>query len=311
MSEALEKKRVNQLGLDLANDFIVCDELTNIEVIGDLTTWLHFSQSDTHTLEWILFLAMGGNTLTPLNAVVGDRNLFLTPNIEGKFGTLALNKILAVHEFQSVTINGFRIFGGINDILQVQLFGIANNRIIDSSINTIPILRTVELEQQTDGDVIVPISLRYGTFLIDDITGSLSTEFAISNVNFVFRRNISGDYVANGNEIIEPQTDGEHEITFEIILPYYDTNEFINNFDLQTFKKSSLEFIGPTIIDGLGNSYRETFKINMHKMKITNEDDVINNAGLQPLTLKFILLDDDINGPFDIDIRTNNLQAFN
>ncbi len=311
ISETLLKERVASLDLSLSEDFIECADLSNIQVIGDLITYLHFSSSSTHTLEWLLFLAMGNNTLTPLNAVVGDRNLNLSANIEGKFGTLALNKILSVHEFQSVTINGFRIFGLINNIMQVQLMAIANNRTINSTINTPTVLKTVELQQQTDGDVIIPISLRYGKFLIDDLVNPLSTEYGITSFDFMFKRNISGDWVANGNEPLEPQTESEHEIELEIILPYYNTNEFINDFDLQTFKHSKLEFIGPTIIDGLGNSYRHSFIINFNKMKIINEEDIINNAGLQPLTLKFICLDDNVNGPFDIDIRTNNLETFN
>jgi hypothetical protein len=80
---------------------------------------------------------------------------------------------------------------------------------------------------------------------------------------------------------------------------------------MQTFKHASLTFIGPVITDGFGSTHRFKFKINFYKMKIINEDEIINNLGLVPQTLRFQLLNDGVNGPFDIEIISKDIETFN
>lgn len=316
LTESVLKNKENINDLSLANPFVECSDLSNIDCFGDIETYLHFNKGTNDIIEKLMFLSMGKETLTLLNAVVSNRKLELNNNIYGKFGTLAINKVNAVHEFPSVKTLGFNISGGIDEILKLKFSLLCNDRNIDSVVNPLSLLRTIEAFEQADVDNIIPISLRYCTILIDDYGNAISTEFPISSINFNFRRNLTGDYVANGNtnlnEIIEPVTDGEHEIDLELVLATYDINEFIENFDLDTFKHAELSFVGPTIIDGLGNTFRNNFKLVLNKILIVNESDIINNAGLQPLTLKFKSLNDEANSnkPFHVEWITNHINSF-
>jgi hypothetical protein len=317
LNDLIIKKGLLQNDLSLSEPFLNCSDLTNINCDGTFDSYMYFwNKNDNNALIWMIYLAMGNDNLNLLNAEVGQRVISLSDNIFGKFATIAFNRVLAVHELPSVKFSGFRIFGNINDILKISFNTICNNRFIDSDINRMTILRNLETIQQIEADNLIPITLKYGEFLIDEFGNSLesSDEIGISEIDFNFDRNLSPDFGTDPdhlNESIEPDIEGERNITLDIVLPYYDTLKFIENFDLQNFKHARLTFVGPTIIDSFGSTHRFTFKINFYKMKIINEDEIINNLGLVPQKLKFQLLDDGINKPFDIEIVSKDISILN
>jgi hypothetical protein len=313
LSETIIKNRLIQDDLSLSESYIGCNELTNIICNGNLEYFLHFwNGDDNNILSYMLFLCMGSNNLQMINTSTWKRTIELTNNVYGKFCTLALNKIIAVHEMPSVKLSGFKIYGDINNILRIAFNTICNDRNINSVINTISVLRALEFSEQTAQDRIIPITLKYGEFLLDEYGEALNSEWGISEIDFMFDRHITGDYVANPdnvNQILEPMQDEAKDISLSITLPYYDTLKFIENFDMQTFKHATLTFIGPDISGGLGQRF--TFKIIFNKLKIINEEDIITNLGLIPQTIKFKVLDDETNKPFKIEITNNDGNTIN
>lgn len=308
LKENIDKERTVNNDLSLSEDFIHCNDLSNIKCDGELESYLQFNSP---VMDLLFFLCTGISSENPVGIVM-RRTLTPDVNIFGKFCTIAIDKILAVHELTSSKISGFNIEAGINQLLKVKFMVMADDKIIDSTVNTLSVLNDVSAYQIANADDLIPIPLKIGTFLIDDYGNSLESgdEIGISQFSFTFSRDLASDYVANaseGNKILEPCTDGAHQIFCEVTLPYYNTLDFINNFDLETLKVASIEFVGPDIPT---TAYRYTFKINMNRMKIVNQMDIINEVGLQPLILRFQLLDDNALGPFSIFIQNENLDSY-
>jgi hypothetical protein len=310
LNESILKEQENQLDLGLGESFIECNNLTNISCLGNIETYLHyFENAENNSLFWFLCYAMGNNTLVDLDINTARRLIELTNNLNGMIFTLTVDKIVAIHEFPSIKLDGFRIYGDMNNIIRIQFYIVANNRKIDSLINTKIILDALSYNQIIQADKFIPYSLNMAEIYLGDYGSSL-TQYGVSNIDFKYVKGLSYDYVTSGNnESIEPIEDKESEITFDIIMPYYSLKEFIEDYDLNTFKYGKLILYGKTI----NGMYANKFTLNMYKMKIINESDIINSIGLQPLKLKFFLLNDDLQGkkPFDIEIISKDKNIIN
>jgi len=310
LNESILKEQENKLDLGLGESFIECNSLTNISCLGNIETYLHyFENAENNSLLWFLCYAMGSNSLVDLDINTAKRLIELTNNLNGMIFTLAIDKIVAIHEFPSIKLDGFRIYSDMNNIIRIQFFIIANNRKIDSIINTKVILDSLSYNQIIQANKFIPYSLNMAEIYLGDYGSSL-TQYGISNIDFQYKKGLSYDYVTSGNnESIEPIEDKESEITFDIIMPYYSLKEFIEDYDLNTLKYGKLILYGKTI----NGMYANKFTLNMYKMKIINESDIINNIGLQPLKLKFFLLNDDLQGkkPFDIEIISKDKNIIN
>lgn len=301
LNESILKENLLQYDLSLGESFIECMDLNNISCVGNIETYLHyFENAENNSLLWFLCYAMGNNNISILDVDTGKRVIELSNNLNGMIFTLAIDKVVAIHEFPSIKIDGFRIYGDMNNIIRIEFNIIANNRNVNSVINTSALLDSLSYYQIIEANKFIPYSLNMAEILIGDYGSSLN-QYGISNIDFRYLKGLSYDYVASGNnESIEPIEDKEPEITFDIIMPYYSMKKFIEDYDLHTMKYGKLIFYGKTI----NSNYYNKFTLNMYKMKIINESDIINNLGLQPLKLKFVLLNDDLQGkrPFDIEI---------
>jgi len=310
LNEDILKERINVNDLSLNQDFIECLSLGNIECKGTFETYLHYFPGDiNNSLLHLLFFSMGKTDLTILP--LGTKRTFeLTKNLNGLFSTLVIDKITSIHEMPTVKFIGFRIYGNIGELLKIQFLIVTNNRNINELINTRLIVNSLALKQINESENLNPLSLNFASFLVTPYGSSVFTEYGISSIDLIFKRNYDLDFVAgNNNETLEPLVYNEDLIELDIIMNYYDSKKFIEDFDLENILTAKLEIIAKELIVNL----RYSFKINFNKMVLINESDIINNSGLQPLTLKFALLDDDQNGkqPFDIEIISNSIEIIN
>jgi len=290
LSESIEKvdKVVGDLSCGLPYSYE--QRLSNIECLGPLATYLHyFKNGENNSLIYLISMAMGNSVVSQIGTTgIYQRVITLDTNIAQKVLTLAIDKITSIHELGTVKINGFKITGTIGQLITVEFSIIANNRIIDSAINTKVVIDGLALSQILESDNLIPLTLNAATCEIGEYN-ILRTEFGISAFEIVFNRGLSYDFVSNGFESLEPIEDGQPKFEFNITMDYYNVKDFISKYNSRTICDSALKFLGNYISDGYSNEW--IFQFN--RMVLVNETDIINNSGLQPLTLKFIPIADE------------------
>lgn len=153
---------------------------------------------------------------------VGIHTYSLDPNIDGKSVTAALDKQVSVWEFAGFKPSEMTISASPTDGVIIELDGFAVSLDLTSAINTEVILEALT----APGDIILfqDATVRIGN-LVDALDAS--DDVSISEFEISINRQLEATEV-NSRERQEALENGFRETTFEITIPRYELNTFIN-----------------------------------------------------------------------------------
>jgi hypothetical protein len=287
LDESVESAPDTLMDESAGNAFLECTDLGNIVSEGDLNALLKY---ENLLLPFALCLGIAGVPATLTDGY--EHILKCADNIEGLFACFAIDKIQKVHENPSLKIAGFTITGEAGDYLRVTFNVIANTLDTESTTNTTATMANVTFVIRC-GNIV----FNNGLFLLKDQGGAAPTDptdrIQPSGFELAFNRNVTGDFVANGTrEIIEPQQDGQPEITLAVTFPRYTDTRFLQDL----FSKQEHELIaswtGDLIVPPAGT---DSYKFYMEFPKLVLTDSAVPLAGLgkMPFTANYRVLKTD------------------
>lgn len=267
----------------LGNPFLACTDLGNITDEGDIECNLKYEGLLT-----VIACAMGLAGVPSLLTNGYEHLLECTKNIEGLFGTFAIDKRTKVHEHPSVKVAGFTISGEAGGYLKITFNFISNTLDTGSTTNT-----SVTMANITIPLLCGNIVFNNGVFLLKDQGGSAPsdpTDRVLPNsFELAFSRNLSGDYTANGNrQIIEPEQDGQPEITCSFGFPRYTDSRFLEDLFSKQEHEAIINWTGEII--GVGPDNYE-FEIELPKLVLTDSNIPVSGLGKMPYTANYKVLD--------------------
>jgi hypothetical protein len=283
LSEGVESSPELLFDESLGESFTECADLGNIVSEGDVEALFKY---EGLLLPFALCMGIAG-----VPSLITDgyqHTLKLADNIEGLFGTFAVDKIQKVFENPSVKVAGFTISGEAGDYLRVTFNFIANTLNPDSSTNTPGTMASVTAPIKC-GNIV----FNNGVILLKDQGGSApadpSDRVLINSFELAFNRNISGDFVANGTrEIEEPQQDGQPEITLALGFPRYEDIRFIEDLFAKQYHELIATWTGDIVQGGSVDS--NEFEIQLPKLVLIDANVPVANLGKMPFTANYRVL---------------------
>lgn len=278
------RRRVDHLPDDSAGiDFVHTADTGAVSVEGSLDAYLRYDGLDV-----MLALCLG-QAGTPANPSTGVyTNSYLpTADVEGKFGALALHKGQSVHETPSAKVAGFTISGEAGRPVSVSfdLIGDRLNVNTTTGTNTNTTIQSVTITETRNR-----VLFRQAAFWLNDQDGdALSSNDAVypSSFSLSFKRSLSGQYTADGDDYIDdPTEDGFAEISLSLEFPEYTSDTFLTDLGADTHKKMKLAFAGATIAD----TYARQFDVLFPHLKITNAEAAVSGPGKIAHPVEFAVL---------------------
>lgn len=154
--------------------------------------------------------------------VVGTNTYSLDPSIDGDAVTLAIEKTVAVWEHTGFKASELTISGSPTDGIIVEVDGFAVNTNYASVINTSAVLDGLAVPG--DFSLFQDVRLRIGDH-VDAL--AVADEIAISSFEININRNLAPTEVNSDNRL-EALENGFRETTFEITIPRYCAQTFID-----------------------------------------------------------------------------------
>lgn len=234
---------------------------------GELEAYLRYQG-----LETLLAMVMG-QAAEPVDNGDGSYTHQLDPAAatDGLFGTLAIHKGYSVHEFASAKVDGFTISGKAGQPLSVSFSLICDDRVINTTSGVNANASFGTLRAPNAGNRVL---FRQARFLLNDQSADAlgaSDEIRPSGFTLSFKRNLAGDHLAGGNDVIaEPLPTGLPELSLELEFPVYTSDVFLNDLGSDTRKKMIISFSGAS---GQG------LNLTMPHVALTNAEASVNGAG--------------------------------
>jgi hypothetical protein len=245
----------------------------NIVVNGSVRTYLRYQGC-----ERLLAYPMGVAAAPSLLETGVYRHKYTyTSDVYGKFCTVAIDKGVSVHEYESFKFAGFTITWQAGRPTEMQSRGFGNN-------NNVPAVQNTSLANATfrsEGDHVL---WAHGSLLVAAKAGGAPTsttdQYMPSSMELTYDRPLSQHYVLNNSaEIIEPILDGAPSATMRLTFPRYATapagtpgNTFANWAKQNIAVKMWLRFVGAT----LGATQRRRFDLYAMNASVAN---VVSNVG--------------------------------
>ena len=239
-------------------------------------------------LEVMLAMAMGSAANPVAKGDTGWEHTFnLAPSTEGLFGTLAVLKTQAVHEFPSVKVGGMTLEAQAGQAFKLTFDLLCNDRNIltTSGTNTISHMNSLS----TPAPRLRVLFSQARILMNDAAAGELSASDAIHPGSFslYFSRGLEPEYLAGGNDrIAEPVESSFPELKLSLRLPSYSTNAFLEALGEGGLKKMMIECVGPEIESGVNY----TFRLIMPSVLITKAETPVEGPGKIPHPIDATLL---------------------
>jgi hypothetical protein len=275
----------DSLGLYFPNE----SDSGEIRVQGDIPAYLRYDG-----LDLLLALAIGSTGGAPTQPdAVNDPNTYqqtlaLAENTDGIFATLALDNGVNIDEYPGLKMTGFTLKGEVGRPLEVAFHAVADNRVVDSTVNTQATLLNVTFFETANR-----VLMSQGRIRMNDRDGdALGTgdEVYPSSFELAFKRNMAGVYGAGStfDKIDEPSNDGMPEVSLKLEFPRYTSSGHFTSWDANTAKKLDMVFEG-AVID---TNYKRTFTLQFPNLKYKGVDLPVEK-GILKHPLDFICLGTD------------------
>lgn len=267
---------------------------------GTIETYLRYRGLDS-----LIAHAFGVTAGAPTNASGASaayQQYFRPHNtLETIFGTLCVDKVHNIAEFDSVKINSMTITANTGERVRVSFDVIARDFNNDSTVNT-PTSRDLWTDKDTAvnreyiifEDANVYLDPWTTTTVTDDTAPTIT---AVDNVyptsfSITLSNNLVGDYTTRNAPLIdEPIRDGFAEVTGSITFPVFGTTEgatlngesFEDAMLALTDYALQIDFIGSTIV----GSYANEFKMFLPSIEFTSSTANLGGPGKIGHTLNF------------------------
>jgi len=212
------------------------------------------SDNTTDTLTVATWTAPTGTSTFEIDGGIAQHNYDLAASLDGKFATLALNKVVNIEEATSAKIMGMSLKGSIGNPIEIGFKILANDIIWDSAVNTLATFANVTYRDQKNRALFNQGVYRLntqGSSALADGDKIYPTEFELTA-----DRKMAGVYGAGGvfNTIDEPTNDGIPEVKLRLTFPRYTAATYFTEWAANTAKKMDMIFTGLLIS---GSSYRK------------------------------------------------------
>ncbi len=207
-------------------------------------------------------------------------------SLEGYFITLALDKQVAIHEWDSVKMNGMTISGEAGARVMLSMDTIARKWDNSSAVNT------------TLGSVSEPTPRKYvlfqdGTFRVKPQAGTAlvgTNQIYPSAFSITVNNNMEPDLTSENDPYVdEPVASDFVEVTGSFTIPKYVTKSYENAFVAGTLMKADIRFITTTQIPAPGGgAYYYEFNLYLPQIQITEANAPVDGAGKIAQTIEFI-----------------------
>ncbi len=236
-------------------------EMGNIKCDLSPTVYMRYQDTAAHTmLAQVIGSQATPSTVTTLSYTTDFQ---LSDNVEGEFGTFAVDKVTKVHAVPSAKWTGFTISAKPGTPAELSFKGVGNDEIINSTTNT-------TLDSVTSVDRSNRMQLKDAVIRINDQTGATLAEtdkISVTSFNFEFDRPHTSDYESTGaNAISEPLGDGYPTAKVNLEFRKYGSDEaqYYSDWTSGSTKKMDITFEG-SLIEG---TQKYEFKIEFPRLRI-------------------------------------------
>lgn len=242
------------------------------------TVYLRYNDPVAHTM---LAQVIGSQT-TPatVSTTAYTSDYVLSDNVEGLFGSFAVDKITKVHVVPSVKWNSFTLTAKPGVPVEVQFKGIGKDEIINSTINT-------TLSSATSTDRTNRMQLKDAAIRVNDQTGATlsdSDKINVTSFSFEFTRPQTSDYENNGsNTVSEPLGDGYPTTKVSLEFRKYGAGEaqYYSDWVAGTTKKMDVLFEGTTIEGSEKYQFRMLFpRLKIKEVKTSGSNNIVTSVSM-------------------------------
>lgn len=241
---------------------------------GTIEMYNQYTNINIFTLIAMAMGRAGTPAIVGLDAADGDRpyayvgSIKLRDSLEGYFFTLAIDKQVAIHEWDSVKMNSFTISGNAGERVQLSFDVIARKWNNSSAVNT-------TLASATEPTPRKYVMFEDGQFRINTQSGSaLDGDNQVYPSAFTITVNNSMDPTftsQNDPYVDEPVSNDLGEVTGTLTIPKYTTKSYENAFVAGTKMKMDIRFISSVqVVTPGGGAYYYEHNLYFPQIQITN-----------------------------------------
>ncbi len=273
---------------------------------GSLDMYMRYNQ-----LDFLFALIMGAaGTPAQQGETAAYTNSYTLADKLTKFATVAFKKKSdKIWEFPSWMPSSLKFAGEMNKPTTLSLEGIADQRVLNSTTNTITTIASAivgEAENRIlfNGDTVFRLNDQSGDAL------AAGNVIKPSSFEFNFNRQLDADsFVAGSRFAQQPVDNGFPSASLSLNFPQYndDNHGYFEDFDAVTPKKMDITFTGNTIED----SYKYEFKLTFPHLVLKMPEASMSGPGKIPMTLSMDALGAEsapagmtgILNPFQVDVQ--------
>jgi len=204
--------------------------------------------------------------------------LQLARNTDGKFCTLAFDKVTQIHEIPSGKIVGVTLSGRAGEAVTLSVETICRDRVAPAVVNSSTASWTFRERENR-------VLFSQGVFRCNAQSGAALASPADvikpSGFTLAMRRNLEGDYLAEGTGktlISEPVNNGLPEILLSLEFPQFASTTWVAALEADTRLKADITFTGKTI----AGAYKRTLTLTFPHLMVEEEDAPIEGASKIP-----------------------------
>lgn len=280
IGDSLKKSTDSEVDDSLGLAYAEQRDQGQIVVEGGMPAFLRYDSLDV-----LIALAMGETQAPTQQGVTSAyaNDIKLKDDIDALFATIAINKVVNVFEYSSAKLAGFVIRGEMGKPIEIEFIPLhCDDEVIDSSTNDLTSFANVTYVEKANR-----VLFSQGVFRLNDQSGAaLGSGDVIypSAFELTFKRNLKGEYVAEGaNKIDEPTNEGLPEIKLKLTFPRYTATTYISALVADTKKKMDIVFTGGLI----ETPYNREFKLQFPNLAINNAEAATEKGKIiHPLEIK-------------------------
>lgn len=242
------------------------------------TVYLRYNDPVAHT---ILAQIVGSQT-TPATVSTIAYTSDYTPsdNIEGLYGTFAVDKVTKVHVVPSAKWNSFSLTAKPGTPVEMQFKGIGSDETTSSTVNT-------SLASVTSTDRTNRMQLKDAVIRVNDQTGATLGEgdkITVTSLTFDFERPQTSDYENTGsNTVSEPLGDGYPKAKISLEFRKYSSGEaqYYSDWVTGTTKKMDVLFEGSAIEGTEKYQFRMQFpRLRIKEVKTSGSNNIVTSVSM-------------------------------
>lgn len=240
--------------------------------------YLRYNDSTAHT---ILAQIIGSQTTPATVSTLAYTSEYIpSENIEGLFGTFAVDKVTKIHTVPSAKWNGFSLTAKPGTPVEIQFKGTGKDEIINSTVNT-------TLAAVTSTDRSNRMQLKDAAIRVNNQTGATlgeTDEISVTSFTFEFTRPQTTDYENDGsNTISEPLGDGYPTAKVSLDFRKYGTAQaqYYSDWTAGTTKKMDVLFEGSIIEGSEKYQFQMLFpRLRIKEVKTSGSNNIVTSVSM-------------------------------